>query len=197
MQGRFSLEFRSWLNWHVSGCHMSRINFFQDDSCCLCIFCMSDGTHAGLIQWYYTSVWDPVMMGIGTWWSLGCSSNPDHSTILWGSALCLLLKGEGHMVFGCFWESQCPSWALNLGLSQRSQISVCVWGHRRRKSPSGRDLSSRKHLGKSPTQQRHCLVSWEPHPAEFTSIKFRLLRDNPQPLHSHRYLQISVSENFP
>lgn len=170
MQGSFSLEFRSWSNCRVLGCHISLTNFFQDDSYCLCVFCMSNGALAGLTQWCYTSIWDPVMMGIGTRGSLGSPSNPDHSMLLGGSALGLLLQGEGHMVFGCCWESRCPSWALNVGLCQRPQIFLCVGRHRRRKNPSGRGLWSRKHLGKSPTQQWHYLVSWDSHPAELSHV---------------------------
>lgn len=58
---------------------------------------------------------------------------------------------------------------LNVGLCQRPQIFPCGGWHRR-KSPSGRGVRSRKHLGKSPTRQWHHLVRRDPHLAKLGHV---------------------------
>lgn len=136
------LELRGWLRCHVSGCCISLVDILQDDSCCLCTFCTSHGAHAWTCiveSSFHTGSSDEAL-------PLGC---------------CLTRKATWYsaVVEGVWVPAELLS---NVGLCQRPQIFPCGGGHRR-KSPSGRGVRNRKHLGKSPTRQWHHLVRRDSH----------------------------------
>jgi len=144
------------------------MDIVQDGSCCLCIFCMSDGAHGWTCtveSYFHTESYD---------------ESPPLLCCLTGKATRYLVITER------VWAQ--AELLLNMGLCQRPQIFLCVGQDSGRQSPSNRDVWSRKHLGKSPTRQRHCLVRSDPTPPScgtFSPINSSLQMDNPQPPCSH------------
>lgn len=112
------LEFGSWLSYHISGCCISLMDTLWDRLFCLCVFCVSGGTHGWTLiveSCFHMGFCDE---GI----PLGC---------------CLLGNAKWYLaVVEIVWvPAELP---LKVGLCQRPQIFLCLGWHRRRQSPSSR-----------------------------------------------------------